>query len=207
MSGRDEATDRLRQLRRVSRQDRPARGSRRSCATCRVAATTRTSWSAPRRPTTRASTALADGLALVQTLDFFPPLVDDPFTFGQIAAANALSDVYAMNGRPITAMNIVGFPDDELPLAILAEILRGAADRVALAGAVTVGGTLGPRRRDQVRPERHRPGRPGRDPDQRRGPAGRRPGPDQAARHRVRHHGGQEGGVPARRPRPAPSPG
>ncbi len=83
---------------------------------------------------------LAPGLALVQTLDFFPPLVDDPFTFGQIAAANALSDVYAMNGRPLTAMNIVGFPDDQLPLSILADILRGAADRVALAGAVTVGG-------------------------------------------------------------------
>ena len=53
---------------------------------------------------------LPDGSALVQTLDFFPPLVDDPFVFGQVAAANALSDVYAMNGRPITAMNIVGFP-------------------------------------------------------------------------------------------------
>ena len=83
---------------------------------------------------------LSDALALVQTLDFFPPLVDDPFTYGQIAAANALSDVYAMNGRPLTAMNIVGFPDDELDLSILAAILRGAADRVALAGAVTVGG-------------------------------------------------------------------
>src|ERR1044072_7711605 len=66
---------------------------------------------------------LADGLALVQTLDFFPPLVDDPFVFGQIAAANALSDVYAMNGRPLTTMNIVGFPDDELPLAAPGEIL------------------------------------------------------------------------------------
>src|SRR4051812_743399 len=83
---------------------------------------------------------LSDGLALVQTLDFFPPLVDDPFIFGQIAAANALSDIYAMNARPLTAMNIVGFPDDELPLSILAEILRGAAERVALAGAVTLGG-------------------------------------------------------------------
>src|SRR4051794_21846825 len=83
---------------------------------------------------------VAEGVALVQTLDFFPPLVDDPFTFGQIAAANALSDVYAMNGRPLTALNIVGFPDDELPLSILAEILRGAGDRVTLAGAVTVGG-------------------------------------------------------------------
>ncbi len=83
---------------------------------------------------------IAEGVALVQTLDFFPPLVDDPFIYGQIAAANALSDVYAMNGQPLTVMNIVGFPDDELPLTILAEILRGAADRVALAGAVTVGG-------------------------------------------------------------------
>lgn len=83
---------------------------------------------------------VADGVALVQTLDFFPPLVDDPYTFGQIAAANALSDVYAMNGRPLTALNIVGFPDDELPLSILAAILRGAADRVTLAGAVTLGG-------------------------------------------------------------------
>ena len=83
---------------------------------------------------------LPDGSALVQTLDFFPPLVDDPFTFGQIAAANSLSDVYAMNGRPLTAMNIVGFPDDELPLSILGEILKGAAERVAAAGAVTVGG-------------------------------------------------------------------
>jgi selenide,water dikinase len=83
---------------------------------------------------------LSEGLALVQTLDFFPPLVDDPFTFGQIAAANALSDVYAMNGRPLTVMNIAAFPDDEESLSLLAEILRGGADRVALAGAVTVGG-------------------------------------------------------------------
>jgi len=83
---------------------------------------------------------LTEGLAIVQTLDFFPPLVDDPFVYGQIAAANSLSDVYAMNARPVTAMNIVGFPDDELPLSILGEILRGGADRVALAGAATVGG-------------------------------------------------------------------
>lgn len=83
---------------------------------------------------------LADGLALVQTVDFFPPLVDDPFTFGQIAAANALSDVYAMNARPLTVLNIAAFPDTELPLSVLTEILLGAADRVALAGAVTLGG-------------------------------------------------------------------
>jgi selenide,water dikinase len=79
-------------------------------------------------------------LALVQTVDFFPPLVDDAYTYGRIAAANALSDVYAMNGRPITALNVVGFPDDELPLSILDEILRGASERVAAAGVVTVGG-------------------------------------------------------------------
>src|SRR4051794_24127010 len=67
---------------------------------------------------------LSDGLALVQTIDFFPPLVDDPFAYGRIAAANALSDIYAMNGRPLTVLNVVGFPD-ELPMSILAEILRG----------------------------------------------------------------------------------
>ena len=83
---------------------------------------------------------LAPNLALVQTLDFFPPLVDDPYTFGQIAAANALSDVYAMNGRPITALNIAAFPDDELPMEVLGEIIRGAGERVALAGAATLGG-------------------------------------------------------------------
>jgi selenide,water dikinase len=83
---------------------------------------------------------LADNLALVQTLDFFPPLVDDPYTFGQIAAANALSDVYAMNGRPITVLNIAAFPDDELPGEVLGEIIRGAGERVARAGASTLGG-------------------------------------------------------------------
>lgn len=83
---------------------------------------------------------LAPDLALVQTLDFFPPLVDDPETFGRIAATNALSDVYAMNGRPLTAMNIVAFPDDQLDLSILAAILRGAAEQVTAAGAVVVGG-------------------------------------------------------------------
>lgn len=81
-----------------------------------------------------------DDLALVQTLDFFPPLVDDPFTFGQVAAANALSDVYAMGGEPLTAMNIVGFPDKDLPPEILGEILAGGQERVTAAGAVVVGG-------------------------------------------------------------------
>jgi len=83
---------------------------------------------------------VADGLAIVQTVDFFPPLVDDPFTFGQIAAANSLSDVYAMGGQPKTALNIVGFPDDQLDLDVLNQILRGGAERVKAAGAVIVGG-------------------------------------------------------------------
>ncbi len=78
--------------------------------------------------------------ALVQTTDFFPPLVDDPYEFGRIAAANALSDVYAMGGEPLTCLNIVGFPDEELPLDTLADILRGGAERAAAAGAVIVGG-------------------------------------------------------------------
>jgi len=83
---------------------------------------------------------IREDYALVQTLDFFPPLVDDAFTFGQIAAANALSDVYAMGGQPLTAMNIVAFPDKDLPLNILTEILRGGAERCGKAGAVIVGG-------------------------------------------------------------------
>lgn len=84
---------------------------------------------------------LRDDLALVQTVDFFPPVVDDPFIYGQIAAANALSDVYAMNGEPKTAMNLVGYPDDTDPaLTWLGPILAGGADRCALAGAAIVGG-------------------------------------------------------------------
>jgi len=83
---------------------------------------------------------LNDSTALVLTLDFFPPLVDDPFQFGRIAAANSLSDVYAMGGKPLTVLNIVGFPDKELPIEILSEILRGGAERVAAAGAVVAGG-------------------------------------------------------------------
>jgi len=78
--------------------------------------------------------------ALVQTVDFFPPIVDDPYQFGQIAAANALSDVYAMGGRPLTGLNIVAFPMGTLPDDYLREILRGGGDKVAEAGAVIVGG-------------------------------------------------------------------
>ena len=83
---------------------------------------------------------LADGMAIVQSVDFFPPLVDDPFDFGRIAAANAMSDVYATGGRPTTVLNIVCFPDDKVSLDVLQEILRGGAERVQAAGAVIVGG-------------------------------------------------------------------
>jgi len=83
---------------------------------------------------------LREDLALVQTVDFFPPPVDDPRTFGRIAAANSLSDCYAMGGSPVTALNIVGFPDQELPPEVLGEILAGGAEIAAEAGAVIVGG-------------------------------------------------------------------
>ena len=83
---------------------------------------------------------MSDDLALVQTVDFFAPIVDDPYSFGQVAAANALSDVYAMGGEPMTAMNIVAFPEKALPLEVLTEILRGGQDKVHEAGALIVGG-------------------------------------------------------------------
>ena len=82
---------------------------------------------------------LTDDLAMVQTLDFFPPMLEDPYVFGQIAATNALSDVYAMGGTPKTALNIVAFPKD-MDVEILGEILRGGADKVMEAGAVLAGG-------------------------------------------------------------------
>ncbi|MFF2912450.1 selenide, water dikinase SelD [Paenibacillus sp. NPDC057934] len=83
---------------------------------------------------------LSDELALVQTVDFFTPIVDDPYSFGQIAAANALSDIYAMGGKPLTVLNIVAFPISVLDKSILADILRGAGDKVKEAGATLVGG-------------------------------------------------------------------
>jgi selenide,water dikinase len=83
---------------------------------------------------------LRDDLALVQTIDFFTPLVDDPYDFGRVAAANALSDVYAMGGTPITAMNVVAFPLEALGGDVLGAILRGGLDVVTAAGASVVGG-------------------------------------------------------------------
>lgn len=83
---------------------------------------------------------LRDDLAIVNTVDFFTPVVDDPFTYGQIAAANALSDVYAMGGKPLTALNLVCWPQSGLPGEILTEILRGGTEKAREAGAVIVGG-------------------------------------------------------------------
>lgn len=83
---------------------------------------------------------VADDIVLIQTVDFFAPIVDDPYDFGQIAAANAISDVYAMGGQPLTALNIVAFPTGDLPLSVLTEILRGGQDKVHEAGALIVGG-------------------------------------------------------------------
>lgn len=83
---------------------------------------------------------VSDELALVQTVDYFTPVVDDPYAFGAIAAANALSDVYAMGGRPVLALNIVGFPSTTLPLTILQEILRGGSDKAREAGVSIIGG-------------------------------------------------------------------
>jgi selenide,water dikinase len=82
---------------------------------------------------------LSDDLAVVLTTDFFAPVVDDPYTYGAVAAANAMSDVYAMGGEVLLALNVVGFPE-KLPPAVLAEILRGGADKVAEAGGVIAGG-------------------------------------------------------------------
>ena len=83
---------------------------------------------------------LNEETALVQTVDYFTPVVDDPYMFGAIAAANALSDVYAMGGKPLTVLNVVGFPISKLDKKILADILRGGADKVREAEAVIVGG-------------------------------------------------------------------
>lgn len=83
---------------------------------------------------------IGEGRALVQTVDFFSPIVDDPYDWGRIAAANALSDVYAMGGRPLTALQLVGWPRSKLPLDLLGRVLAGGTDVMAEAGAVVAGG-------------------------------------------------------------------
>ncbi|MDY2816736.1 MAG: selenide, water dikinase SelD, partial [Bullifex sp.] len=82
---------------------------------------------------------LDDGRVMLETVDFFPPMVDDPYTFGQIAAANAISDIYAMGGKPAVCMNLVCFPAC-LDLSVLSEILKGGIDKVREAGCVIGGG-------------------------------------------------------------------
>ncbi len=83
---------------------------------------------------------ISDDQALVNTLDFFPPIVDDPYAFGQIATANALSDVYAMGAKPITAMSIVGFPLDKIDISVLRTITEGSMDKLKEAGVPLIGG-------------------------------------------------------------------
>jgi len=83
---------------------------------------------------------LNDDLAIIQTLDFFTPIVDDPYSFGQIAAANAMSDIYAMGGDPLTAMNIICFPVNTMDISVLQETLKGGLDKIKEAGALLVGG-------------------------------------------------------------------
>src|SRR5437016_11510080 len=82
---------------------------------------------------------LAPDLAIVETVDFFPPVVDDPYTWGAVSAANAMSDVYAMGGEVLFALAVAGFPR-EMPKAIITEVFRGGADKVAEAGGVVAGG-------------------------------------------------------------------
>lgn len=83
---------------------------------------------------------LGENLAIVEHVDFFTPIVDDPYDFGQIAAANALSDIYAKGGRPLTAMNIVCFPNETMDIAVLREIIRGGVDKLTEAHVVLLGG-------------------------------------------------------------------
>ncbi|MDA3939369.1 MAG: selenide, water dikinase SelD [Spirochaetia bacterium] len=83
---------------------------------------------------------ISDDIALIQTIDFFPPIVNDPYIFGQIAAANALSDVYAMGGKPITALSVVGYPKDTLDMEHLRKIMDGGLNKLIEAGAALVGG-------------------------------------------------------------------
>lgn len=83
---------------------------------------------------------ISDDLAIIQTIDFFTPIVDNPYDFGQIAVANALSDVYAMGGKPLTALNVVCFPIKKLDISILQDILKGGIDKMMEAGVILVGG-------------------------------------------------------------------
>ncbi len=136
---------------------------------------------------------ISDDLALIQTVDFFTPVVDDPYGFGQIAAANALSDVYAMGGTPKTAMNLVAFPAKEMDLSILRQIIQGGIDKLREAGVVLIGGHSIEDTETQVRPVGHRRRSPGAGADQEQSAAGRPADADQAAGHRDHQHRHQGG--------------
>ena len=167
-------------------QDRPGRAARGARGPSAAGWTPICSWA--RRPTTtRACIASPTTLALVQTVDFFTPIVDDPRDFGRIAAANALSDVYAMGGRPLTALNLVAFSLERVGAEVLArDPGRGRRD-CARGRRRDRGRPLDRRRGAQVRPGRH-----GRGPSRPRAAQldrapGRRPVPDQAVGRGRRH--------------------
>ena len=103
-------------------------------------ATRPTCWSASTTGDDAAVVRIQDGIAVVATADFFTPVVDDAYDWGRIAAANALSDVYAMGGRPVVAVNLVGWPRDVLPIELLREVLRGGLDVAREAGCLVGGG-------------------------------------------------------------------
>ena len=127
------------------------------------------------------------------TVDYFTPIVDDPRAFGQIAAANALSDVYAMGGRPVAMLSIVGFPRDKLPMTVLGEILRGGAEKAKEAGVSVVGGHSIDDAEPKVGLRRRRPGQSRADLAERRRAARGRPRADEAARDRDHLDGDQAG--------------
>ncbi len=104
------------------------------------ASATRASSSRPTRATTPASSGSTRGPALVQSVDVFTPVVDDPYVFGQIAAANSVSDIYAMGGRPLTALSIIAFPIERLSPRVMNRMLQGGIDKLREAGAALLGG-------------------------------------------------------------------
>ncbi len=104
---------------------------------------------------------ISDEVAIIQTIDFITPIVNDPYSFGQIAAANSISDIYTMGGKPITAMNVVCFPSDTMDILVLREILRGGLDKMQEAGVALDGRTQRDRPGDEVRPLSNRRGTSG----------------------------------------------
>ena len=136
---------------------------------------------------------LRPDLAIVNTVDFFTPIVDDPYLFGQISAANSLSDVYAMGGEPKTCMNIVCFPKGKMDFSILGEILKGGADKVIESGAVIIGGHSIIDEEIKYRHVRYRRHSSGQNLSQRRRPGRRCVNFDQTAWHRHRHDRAQTG--------------